>query len=138
MPINVKELVKNAVATAKEVAKNIKENPDEAIDLAGNIITEIGKETKDVRFSYVGIGLKELASSQKLQKEKRKQNPTMSLKRAYTILQLKPSCTELEVKRAYRKLSKIFHPDTSGEDTKEQFEDVTIAYETIKKERNIK
>jgi DnaJ like chaperone protein len=63
---------------------------------------------------------------------------------AYKILEIEPSATTEEVKRAYRKMAKKYHPDKVshlGEDFRktadEKFKKVNEAYEKIKKERNI-
>ena len=62
----------------------------------------------------------------------------------YKILELEPSATEEEIKKAYRKMAMKYHPDKVsylGEDfqnaAKEKFQKVNEAYENIKKERNI-
>lgn len=66
---------------------------------------------------------------------------------AYAVLNLTSSATDEEVKRAYRKMSIEFHPDTlaakgMGEEflahATAKFREIQEAYETIKKERNIK
>jgi hypothetical protein len=45
------------------------------------------------------------------------------------ILELNPGATKEEVKRAYRRLSKIYHPDISkSEDAKERFIEINEAY----------
>lgn len=45
------------------------------------------------------------------------------------ILELNPGATKEEVKRAYRRLSKIYHPDISkNEDAKERFIEINEAY----------
>ena len=61
---------------------------------------------------------------------------------AYKILELSPKATTAEIKQAYRKMVKKYHPDrlqTKDEALKkgaqEKFRQVQQAYETIKKER---
>lgn len=61
---------------------------------------------------------------------------------AYKVLEIEPSATDDEVKRAYKKMAIKHHPDkvaTLGEDVKkaaeEKFKAVVSAYEAIKKER---
>jgi len=63
---------------------------------------------------------------------------------AYKILEIDPSATNDEVKKAYRNMAVKYHPDKVshlGEDFRktadEKFKKVNEAYEKIKKERNI-
>lgn len=63
---------------------------------------------------------------------------------AYKILEITPDATDEEVKKAYRKMAKKYHPDKVaylGDDFKkvagEKFKKVNEAYEQIKKERGI-
>ncbi|MBN1926225.1 MAG: TerB family tellurite resistance protein [Prolixibacteraceae bacterium] len=63
---------------------------------------------------------------------------------AYKILEIDPSVSDDEVKRAYREMAKKYHPDKVsylGDDfqkaAKEKFQKVNEAYEDIKKERKI-
>ena len=60
----------------------------------------------------------------------------------YRILEIEPSATDEEVKKAYRKMAVKFHPDkvaALGEDVqraaKEKFQKVQEAFENIKKQR---
>ena len=62
----------------------------------------------------------------------------------YRILEIEPSATDEEVKKAYRKMAIKYHPDkvaTLGEDVQkaaeEKFKAVNLAYEAICKERGI-
>lgn len=62
---------------------------------------------------------------------------------AYKILELDPSASDDEVKKAYRKMANKYHPDKVsylGEDfqkvANDKFQKVNEAYETIKNERN--
>ncbi len=61
---------------------------------------------------------------------------------AYKILEISKSATENEVKKAYRKMAKKYHPDKVsglGEEhikgAKEKFQNIQEAYEKIKKEK---
>jgi DnaJ like chaperone protein len=63
---------------------------------------------------------------------------------AYKILEIEPSATNEELKKAYRKIALKYHPDKVshlGEDFRktadEKFKKVNEAYEKIKKERNL-
>ena len=63
---------------------------------------------------------------------------------SYKILEIEPTCTNEEVKKAYRRMAMKYHPDKVshlGEDLRkiadEKFKKVNEAYEKIKKERNI-
>ena len=63
---------------------------------------------------------------------------------AYKILEIEQSASDDEVKKAYRKMAKKYHPDrvvTEDEAIKkgaeEKFKQVQKAYETIQKERGI-
>ena len=61
---------------------------------------------------------------------------------AYKVLEIEPSASDEEVKKAYKKMAIKHHPDkveALGDDVKkaaeEKFKSVVAAYETIKKER---
>jgi len=62
----------------------------------------------------------------------------------YTILEVNPKASDEEVKKAYRRMAKKFHPDrvsTLGEDVQKaaqvKFQKLLEAYEMVKKERGI-
>jgi len=64
---------------------------------------------------------------------------------AYKVLEIEPSASEEDVKKAYRKMAMKFHPDkvnTLGEEVKksatEKFKKVNDAYQAIKQERHFK
>lgn len=68
-----------------------------------------------------------------------------SAESAYKIIGVTPEATDDEIKKAYRKLAKEFHPDKVsylGDDFKksaeEKFKKINDAYESIKNERGIK
>ncbi len=46
----------------------------------------------------------------------------------WTVLGLSPGATRAEVKRAYRRLSRLFHPDLSPGDSGESFRELRAAY----------
>jgi DnaJ like chaperone protein len=63
---------------------------------------------------------------------------------AFKILEIEPTATDEEVKKAYRRMAMKYHPDKVshlGEEFRkaadEKFKKVNEAYEKIKKERNI-
>ena len=63
---------------------------------------------------------------------------------AYKILEISPSATDTEVKKAYRTMAKKYHPDKlQTEDAalkkgaQEKFQQVQAAYEAIQKERGL-
>jgi DnaJ domain len=61
------------------------------------------------------------------------QNPKLQLKDYYTILQLPPSASPDEVKKAYRRLAHQYHPDKKGDDpyAAAQFTEIKEAYEIL-------
>lgn len=63
---------------------------------------------------------------------------------AYTVLEIQPTATDDEVKKAYRRLAMKYHPDKVSqlgpdvqEAAKAKFQAIQAAYEQIKKERGI-
>jgi DnaJ like chaperone protein len=67
-----------------------------------------------------------------------------SVEDAYKVLEIDPSATDEQVKKAYRKMALKHHPDkvsSLGEDVRkaaeEKFKNISEAYEKIKKERGI-
>ena len=58
----------------------------------------------------------------------------------YSVLGVSPGASADEIKKAYRKLSRMYHPDTNinnpnKEQAEEKFKEVQVAYETIMDER---
>jgi DnaJ like chaperone protein len=63
-----------------------------------------------------------------------------SLNKSYSILGIELTASIEEIKKTYRELAKIYHPDKVRdkklkENAKQQFQAITDAYETIKKEK---
>ncbi|HON18040.1 MAG TPA: TerB family tellurite resistance protein [Salinivirgaceae bacterium] len=63
---------------------------------------------------------------------------------AYEVLEISPTASDEEIKKAYRTMAFKYHPDRVeylGEDFKkaanERFQKINLAFETIKKERNM-
>jgi len=52
--------------------------------------------------------------------------------KCYEILGLTPPCTEEDIKAAYRKQAKLFHPDVNkSPEATEKFKEIQQAYETL-------
>ena len=86
---------------------------------------------------YIGVNPKDLESLLAMY-----EHDTNS---AYKVLEVEPTASDEEVKKAYRRLALKYHPDKVahlGEEVikgaQEKFQQLTVAYETIKKQRNIK
>ena len=59
-------------------------------------------------------------------------------KNYYEILGVSTSASAEELKSAYRKLARKYHPDVAGEEGVEKFKDITEAYETLSDETSRK
>ncbi len=61
----------------------------------------------------------------------------MAYKDYYSVLSLDRSASEDDIKQAYRKLARKYHPDVSKEpDAEQRFKDVNEAYEVLKDPKN--
>ena len=57
----------------------------------------------------------------------------MKYKDYYSILGVERGASDADIKRAYRKLARKYHPDVSKEkNAEEKFKEVSEAYETLK------
>lgn len=72
----------------------------------------------------------------------KQQSSSMSISRCYNILGISSTATDREVKKAYRKLASIHHPDKVAhlgekfqDSAHEKFQKISEAYETIKTKR---
>jgi len=56
----------------------------------------------------------------------------------YSTLGVSRNASQDEIKRAYRKLARTYHPDVAGPDAADKFKDVTVAYEVLSNEEKRK
>lgn len=49
----------------------------------------------------------------------------------YDILGIAPNASQSDIKTAYYKLSKVYHPDKTNNQSSQQFMDITLAYEIL-------
>jgi molecular chaperone DnaJ len=59
----------------------------------------------------------------------------MSASNHYQTLEIDPRATQAEIKQAYRRLAKRFHPDRSGHDNRDRMARINAAYEVLKDEQ---
>ena len=115
------------------------EEASEEVSLIANADGTFSKEEKDV--------LEAIASAIRLTSSDASSVIAMFYKdtnSAYAVLELSPSASDDDVKRAYRRMAMKYHPDkvsTLGPDVQraaaDKFRQVQEAYETIKRQRGI-
>jgi len=52
----------------------------------------------------------------------------------YKVLGIAPECNEKDMKKAYFKLAKKYHPDTAGPGFEDKFKSISGAYEVLSDE----
>ena len=76
-------------------------------------------------------------------KQEKAEKPKTDLTKQYKILGLNPKATPEQIKKQFRKLAKLYHPDKQlnkelAEQAEEQFKLILHAYKTIQKAKGIK
>lgn len=104
----------------------------------GHISTEELKKIEEIAV-YFGISPIDLMSIKAMFLHK---DNKPNLNNAYAILEIEPSATDSEVKKAYREMAKKYHPDKVISDNEaikkgaeEKFKQVQLAYEQIMESR---
>ena len=54
----------------------------------------------------------------------------------YTVLNVNPECSLLEIKQAYKELARVHHPDKAKGKSDEMFKQIALAYATLRKGRS--
>jgi DnaJ like chaperone protein len=142
----LKDILKQEIPV-KDVCLQIKVNMDYSsrlqllhllfnVSLADGVIDPSELQIIEKISSYLGVGSGDFLSIKNMF--------VPETDSSYKILELEPSSSNEEVKKAYRKMAMKYHPDKVshlGEDIKksanEKFTMVNEAYDKIKKERNM-
>ena len=142
----LRDLLKQTIPVV-DVCRQIRKNMDYSSRLqlfhflygianSDNYISSAEKELLNIIAVNLGINTKDAESIQSMF--------IPNTNAAYKILEIEPTATVEEIKKAYRVMARKYHPDKVsylGEDiqqtAKEKFQKVNEAYEQIKKERNI-
>jgi DnaJ like chaperone protein len=144
--LTLKDILKQEIPV-KDVCLQIKVNMDYSsrlqllhllfnVSLADGIIDPSELQIIEKISSYLGVGSGDFLSIKNMF--------IPETDSSYKILELEPSSSNEEIKKAYRKMAMKYHPDKVshlGEDIRksanEKFTMVNEAYDKIKKERNI-
>ena len=142
----LRDLLKQTIPVI-DVCRQIRRNMDYSTRLqlfhflygvanSDNHISQAEKELLNTIAISLGINAKDMESIQSMF--------IPNTDAAYKILEIEPTATVEDIKKAYRTMARKYHPDKVaylGEDfqqtAKEKFQKVNEAYEQIKKERNI-
>jgi DnaJ like chaperone protein len=142
-----KEIIKNESISTREVCMQIAGHMDHASRLQlVHFLFGIANSDGHVHNSEVGM-IQTIANYLNISKADFESILNMFLVSTvdyYKILEVEKNASDDEVKKAYRKMARKYHPDRVqhlGEEhlngAKEKFQKVQEAYETIKKERGI-
>ena len=120
------------------------------VGYADGVVDRVELNTLNTIARYLGISQKDFFSinamfgGQGSQGGARNSSSTIGVGQSYKILEIESSVTDSEVKKAYRKMAKKYHPDkvaALGPDfqkaAKEKFQKVQQAYEEVKKSRGM-
>lgn len=138
-----------APATSKERPAAAPRPNSEKVFGDGGVLKELGKEEVELEAESQQMSLETLRAQNRLieeyvmrlvrQRDELKQVTKMAEERdSYHILGLHgPSCSEDEVKKAYRNLARKEHPDKAGIGNKRRFQAIQQAYSSILKQRQL-
>ncbi len=104
----------------------------------------MGMPTVDSLLNMYSFNYTRKKSQQSSSKSRKSYRSKSNLTSAYKVLELSENATEKQIKKAYRKLVVLYHPDkvaymgdTFQKSAKEKFQKLQDAYENIKSARNI-
>ncbi len=144
--VMLRDLLKQQIPV-QDVCRQIRQNLDYSARLqllhflfgvakADGQVHSSEQRTIELLAGYLGISLKDIESIKSMF--------VPQTDSAYKILEIDRGATDEEVKKAYRKMAKKYHPDKVshlGEDfqqaANDKFKKVNEAYETIKRQRKI-
>eukprot|EP00439_Symbiodinium_sp_Y106_P012760 s3673_g1.t2 len=133
-----------APATSKERPAVAGPKPNsEKVFGDGGVLKELGKEEVELEAESQQMSLETLRAQNRLIEEYvmrlvRQRDELKQERDSYHILGLHgPSCSEDEVKKAYRNLARKEHPDKAGIGNKRRFQAIQQAYSSILKQRQL-